>query len=154
MGLVQGLFHFAPMIKWSHIMLHHSLTEDGKTVSWQAIRRYHVETNKWSDIGYHYGIELINDQYEVLVGRPLDQEGAHCIYMNSKAIGICLVGNFDKAPVPRPQWTRAVTFVRSLMTQISIPVQNVVCHRDYAVKSCPGNHFDLNEFRQLLSWDR
>ncbi len=136
--------------RWTHIMIHHSLTEDGRTVSWQAIRRYHVTEQKWLDIGYHFGIELINDHYEVLVGRDLDRDGAHCVGMNAKAIGICLVGNFDASPVPAAQWNRAAALVRSLMKELDIPIDNVVPHRDYAPKSCPGKLFDMASFRRVI----
>ena len=153
---------------WSYIMLHHSLTKDGATVSWQAIRRYHVETLGWKDIGYHFGIELIGSPspppspargegvlggYEILVGRPLDMEGAHCAAqgMNQKALGICFVGNFDEGPVPAQQWEKGVILVRSLTKLLDIPIPFVVAHRDYAPKSCPGKLLDMDKFRQEVA---
>jgi hypothetical protein len=135
---------------WSYIMLHHSLTKDGETVSWQAIRRYHVQDMEWKDIGYHFGLELINSDYEILVGRPIDAEGAHCWQqgMNQKALGICFVGNFDIDSVPDEQWAKGVTLVRSLTRLLDIPISFVIGHRDYAPKSCPGKLFDLEKFRK------
>jgi hypothetical protein len=134
--------------RWSYIMLHHSLTKDGATVSWQAIRKYHKETMGWKDIGYHFGIEFINDQYEILVGRPLDQPGAHCVGMNEKAIGICFVGNFDETPVPFKQWNKGVIFVASLCKILDIQPQFIFGHRDYAPKSCPGKFFNIEKFKE------
>ena len=136
--------------RWSHIMLHHSLTKDGATVSWQAIRRYHMKDMGWDDIGYHYGIELVNDHYEIFVGRPLDEQGAHCVGMNANAIGICFVGNFDEAPVPLDQWAAGTLFVKSLCRILLIPSVRVIAHRDYAPKSCPGKLFDMDLFRRDL----
>jgi N-acetylmuramoyl-L-alanine amidase len=148
---------------WSYIMLHHSLTKDGQTVSWQAIRRYHKETLGWKDIGYHFGIEFIGAYgntplpggYEILMGRPLDQDGAHCAAqdMNHKAIGICFIGNFDEDPVPEGQWSQGVILARSLTRLLDIPVSFIVPHRDYAPKSCPGKLFDLDKFRRDVVYD-
>ena len=44
---------------WTHIMIHHSATEDSQTLSWQAIRRFHMTDPEhlWADIGYHAGVE-------------------------------------------------------------------------------------------------
>jgi len=133
-----------------YIVLHHSLTADGQVVNWQAIRRYHVVERGWREIGYHYGIEKIGDRYEVLVGRLMNRSGAHCRedYMNSRSLGICLVGDFDRAPPPAEQWIAALDLVRSLMDTLLIQTANVIGHREVAAyKSCPGRLFDLDAFR-------
>ncbi len=145
--------------RWSFIMLHHSLTKDDQTVSWGAIRKWHMGLHPDSpyrekpmiDIGYHFGIEQIGDQYEILVGRNLDENGAHCpqAEMNRKAIGICFVGNFDIAPPPAQQWATGLWFVGSLMRILDIPI--VVGHHDYNPgKSCPGKMFDMELFKKDL----
>jgi hypothetical protein len=82
------------------IVIHHSLSPDGVTRDWDAIRRYHVETNGWNDIGYHAGIERVSGVLTTQKGRDDLVIGAHCkeIGMNSISIGICVVGNFDISP--------------------------------------------------------
>jgi len=130
----------------SHIIIHHSLTDDGRTVSWDAIRWYHVKTNGWTDIGYQAGIELIGSRYEILMGRMLTEAGAHTVGMNEKSIGICMVGNFDLAPPPAAQFDLLVRFTRSLMEIFGIPIENVKRHADYAPKSCPGTQFPWEQF--------
>jgi hypothetical protein len=135
-----------------NIIIHHSLTKDSKTVSWNNIRDYHISLG-WRTIGYHYGIELVNDNYEILVGRMMNEKGAHCIQqkMNSNSIGICCIGNFDDDLVPTRQWLLCLTLVRSLVDVLRMPVDQIYGHREFAnYKSCPGKNWSMNKFRSEL----
>lgn len=158
------------------IILHHSATADSKTFSWQAIRNYHTSykvdgkpvsfdavrelattgaliEKPWSDIGYHFGIELIDSHYEILIGRMPTEQGAHCNVkgMNRRSIGICFVGNFDIAPPSDLQWMAGLKLVKSLTKILDIPNGAILGHRELApYKSCPGKLFDLSQFRHDL----
>ena len=141
------------MLPRTHIMLHHSLTRDGQTVSWGAIRRYHVEHNGWNAIGYHYGVELVGDQYEALLGRSELDPAAACpqAQMNSRALHICCVGNFDQAPPPAPMLEVLVRLViLPAMVEYGIPPERIIGHHDIRKsKTCPGTHFDLEVVRRM-----
>ena len=143
-----------------YIIMHHSLTADGTTVSWGAIRDYHIKERGWNDIGYHFGIELVGDTYEVLVGRMPDVVGAHTkeLGMYSSSIGICMVGNFDLAPPNANQLGLARQLVKWCMRNWSISAHSVLAHREVGVmagfdwrkgqyKSCCGAMFDMDAFR-------
>ena len=139
----------------TEIVLHHSLTKDSGTVSWDAIERYHRETNGWADIGYHFGVEEINGVYYALLGRPEHKRAAAVKegMANEKGIHICLVGNFDLAPPPE-------AMIDLLVRRVLIPVTNrwqikpdkIFGHHDYAsYKSCPGTQFPLDEIRRRVA---
>ncbi len=133
------------------IILHHSATADSETVSWGAIRRYHVNECAWGDIGYHFGIEYVGGDPEILIGRMPDQDGAHTKGENQRALGICFVGNFDTHTPSDAIWQAGLKLVRWLCAQYGIPYQKVYGHNAFANKTCPGTMFSVEKFRADLA---
>jgi N-acetylmuramoyl-L-alanine amidase len=131
------------------IVLHHSTTKDSYTFSWAAMRKYHVEFRRYREIGYHFGIELIGDGYEVVLGRLMNETGAHCQAkrMNHRSLGICFVGNFNLEYPPAEMWALGVRLVRSLIEVIPTISPNAIYgHRHFAQTDCPGLKFDFIQF--------
>ena len=124
------------------IIIHHSLTKDSGTVSWQAIRKYHLKLG-WDDIGYHFGCELVHGRYEILAGRPLDKKGAHCRGHND-SIGFCMVGNFDHHLVPKNQFDLSARYIAGLGDN------EIYAHSEFSSKTCPGKEFDMDRFKALI----
>ena len=131
------------------IILHHSLTKDGKIgESFSAIKRYHTKTLGWSDIGYHLVLEYVNGKLKWFEGRALVTRGAHCReqQMNFKSIGICVVGNFDIDYLTDDHIQMILAKKKELEIRLGreLPIE---FHRDYATyKSCPGNHVTKDMF--------
>lgn len=141
------------MLPRTHIMLHHSRTPDGQTVSWGAIRHHHVETRGFRQIGYHYGVELVGDHYEVLMGRSELDPASACPEeeMNARALHVCCIGNFDEAAPPSAMLEVVVGLViLPAMVEYGLPPERIIGHRDVDLtKTCPGNCFDLEVVRQM-----
>jgi N-acetylmuramoyl-L-alanine amidase len=131
------------------VIVHHSLTKDGKTVDWEAIRRYHIEVNKWSDIGYHVGVERVSGKLTTQIGRPLMQIGAHCLGKNDH-IGIYIVGNFDVAPPDDELLDYSAKVVAGYLTTAKLAPETVHRHHEYHPKSCPGTKFPWERFMVLV----
>ena len=132
------------------IIIHHSATKDGKTVSWDDIKRYHIYHNDWDDIGYHFGIEAVDNSYEILMGRMPNVQGAHCRGHNHNTIGICCVGNYDLIQPSKFMLVKLTQLLDWLIFEYNIKISNIKGHRDFASKSCPGKLFDLENVRRNL----
>ncbi|VVB51795.1 N-acetylmuramoyl-L-alanine amidase [uncultured archaeon] len=118
------------LAKKKYVVVHHSLTEDGKTVNWDAIRKYHmswrVDGNSiteeeakeaqaagkvveapWDDIGYNYGIEEANGKLNFMMGHTLYKRGIHAAGFNTNGIGLCIIGNFQKVKPSKEKFEMA-----------------------------------------------
>lgn len=130
------------MRKIDLLLVHCSATPPDMDIGAAEIRRWHVNDNQWSDIGYHY---VIRRNGEIEPGRPERTVGAHARGHNANSIGVCLVGgvrrnagqliaqeNFTPA-----QWTALRSQLEDLLNRY--PGARVLGHRDVDnSKECPS----------------
>lgn len=133
------------MRKIDKIIIHCSATPEGRHVTVETIRNWHLKRG-FSDIGYHYVIYLDGS---VHTGRPLELPGAHTTGQNAHSVGICYVGGCDKNLNPKDTRTAAqeaalVKLTRDLKTRF--PGASVHGHREFAAKACPS--FDVQKWRK------
>ncbi len=135
------------MRKIDKIIIHCSATREGQDVTAADIRRWHVEGNHWSDIGYHYVIRLDGT---IELGRPIAQVGAHTSGQNQNSIGICYVGGLRemKAADTRTEEQKAAMLDLLRVLHRMFPEATIHGHREFAAKACPC--FDVAELTKSL----
>jgi hypothetical protein len=135
-------------LKVEKLIIHHSLTKDQTVADWPAIRRYHVKTKGWKDIGYHWGIENVSGSIVIQRGRPENMAGAHTIGMNQKSLGICVVGNYDLTPPPDAVLDRLTNLCAIKCLEYNLTGDDIEPHHKYAnYKTCPGSKFPMDKLR-------
>ena len=127
------------------IVIHCSATPEGRDISTETVRGWHVNERGWSDIGYHYVIELSG---KVKVGRPLERAGAHVRGFNKNSIGICYIGGMTD-DMSAPKDTRNEAQKESLLNLLldlkeQFPNAVIKGHNQYSTKACPS--FDTSEY--------
>ena len=120
------------------VIVHCAATPEGRDVKTEEIKRWHTEERGWSDIGYHWVVELDGSINE---GRSEDINGAHCRGHNSDSIGICYVGGSDSEGNPKDTRTQEqkdslVTLIKDILDRYS--ESEVYGHRDFSEKACPS----------------
>lgn len=124
------------------IIIHCAATPEGRDVKAETIKSWHVKGRGFSDIGYHYVIELDGTIKE---GRPLHKSGAHTIGQNSNSIGICYVGGLAKDKTPKdtrtPEQQTAMVNLIEVLIEAHPTIKSVHGHREFANKACPS--FDV-----------
>jgi len=130
------------MRKISKIIIHCTATPEGRDVSVDDIRQWHLDRG-WSDIGYHYVVDIKGCLKE---GRPLTRAGAHTRGHNKGSIGITYVGGVDENIKPKDTRTenqkgRLKSLILDLMDKY--PDATLHGHNEFSNKACPS--FDVQE---------
>lgn len=114
----------------NEIIIHCSATPEGRDVSVEDIRQWHVQRG-FNDIGYHY---VVYRDGSVHVGRALRFVGAHCLGHNAHSVGICYIGGVEARSL-KPKDTRTneqKVALRKLIDELRLrfPKARVLGHRD------------------------
>lgn len=126
------------------IIIHCSDTPHSMRVDVDTIRRWHVEDNGWSDIGYHWYIDQLGELHE---GRNEDIPGAHCKGHNKYSIGICLEGRDE---FTEHQFSMLRFLLSETVGRYGVRLENIKGHRDFdSGKTCPN--FDAKQL--LEKWN-
>ena len=105
------------------------------------VKRWHVQDNGWSDIGYHF---LIDRDGTVATGRPIERTGAHVKGHNTGTVGVSLFGGHGSAETDAfsEHFTEAQdAALRELLADLDAtygPGLKISGHNEYAAKACPG----------------
>lgn len=137
-----------------YITIHHTATpNDDKSTVEERIRgtqNYHINTIKWSDIGYHF---LISSDGRVWQGRKnMERTGAHVANHNKDNIGISFIGNYQKIAVPRAMLDSAAKLIKWLCDKYGIAKgrTHIKGHREWAATTCPGDYI-MAKFDDLIN---
>ncbi len=137
--------------KYNHkeLHVHHTWRPDHETyfkkpdpLYWQAaMRRYHKETNGWSDIGQH--VTLLPDG-RFVTGRDFSRDPASIKGYNTKAFAVEMIGDFDigKDVLEGKQRESIIELARWFDKR----GRYIRFHRENSTKTCPGSGIDKAEF--------
>lgn len=134
---------------WKYVVLHHSANPSG---NYEAIDHEHRKRLGWEGCGYHFvignGTGSPDGQVEVARRWSDQKQGIHCRDgknpdVSEYGIGICLVGDLDKAPPTPRQVAAAQALVAYLGNRYVVPPDHISTHAHLAGSptACPGKHF-------------
>ena len=128
----------------NEIIVHCSATREGQHIPVETIKKWHVEGRGWTDIGYHFYIQLDGT---IKKGRDIDKSGAHTKGHNRNSIGICYCGGVE-TDGKTPKDTRTPEQIATMLELLRVlrkmyPEAKIHSHRDFAAKACPS--FDATE---------
>ena len=112
----------------------------------KAIQEFHQEGRGWSDIGYHFLVDLSGNIYQ---GRPEIVIGAHVGGANTGNIGVCMLGCYHPPEAGWPCYDTMTKDTDNALTHLyawiadtyKISPQVLLGHRDYfGTTACPGDN--------------
>jgi hypothetical protein len=141
-----------PLSEYTQIVIHHSAGPDTQTPD--EIAGYHISSNGWGGIGYHFVITKNGTVYYV---GDLTTARAHVANLNHQCIGVCLIGSFIEGREPPDDQLRSASVLCAQMlfrTPELSGVENwtdVIGHKNLGSTRCPGDSWATWRARLLAA---
>lgn len=143
--------------RWKYIVIHNSATRQGNA---EIFDNYHRRVRKMTNgLAYHFvignGSGSGNGEIEIGDRWTRQINGGHVAsdYLNNIALGICLVGDFDRDLPTQAQLDslrELITYLRARVGKSGGKLAQVRGHREINPKptTCPGKRFPTASFRR------
>ena len=106
----------------------------------RGIQNYHMDSNGWSDIGYHFLIGTYSSGSTVIYeGRPDNVIGAHTGGANTNNVGVNLIGDYDIEQVHPNGYKAMIRVLAWLCDKHGISPNSIYGHKDFSSTLCPGS---------------
>ena len=136
--------------RWKYIVVHNSGTRQGNA---RIFDYYHLHTRHMPNgLAYHFviGNGTSTGDGQIEIGsrwtRQINGGHVHSDYLNNIALGVCLVGDFNRDIPTRAQYAaldELITYLRKRVGRIDRKLSIVKAHREInpVPTDCPGNRF-------------
>nr|ADU33185.1 peptidoglycan recognition protein B [Ostrinia nubilalis] len=135
-----------------YVVIHHTYipdvcyTSDECKAAMRGMQNFHQLTNGWADIGYSFAVGGDGKVYE---GRGWEAVGAHAVGVNTRSIGIALIGDFVSK---LPSETQLAPVHKLIATGVELgyirPDYTLIGHRAVSATECPGGAL----FQEISTW--
>lgn len=144
--------------KWTAIVIHHSGSNNGNAA---IFGKWHTQGRHWEGVGYDFvignGTDSSDGQVEVTFRWHEQKTGAHCggtpgNWANREAVGICLVGNFNRTGPTARQMNSLAKLVRFLQGRYRISTNRIYGHNTTPgakPTDCPGRRFSMGRLKSM-----
>lgn len=116
----------------------------------RSIQNYHMDTNGWSDIGYHFliGTYPSSGDTKIYQGRPETVIGAHTGGANTNNVGVNVIGDYTTEILHKNSYNTLIHLLAWLCVKYNISTNNIYGHCDFNSTQCPGGNI-YNKLAQI-----
>lgn len=138
-----------PLNQVKYLAIHHTAGPDTQTPN--QIANFHINSNGWGGIGYHF---LIAKDGTVFYVGDISTARANVANLNDAVLGICLIGNFTSGKMPTDEQLNSAHklcdfFINNYPALSNLSWDAVLGHKDLPGQStaCPGDNWKLWRLR-------